>query len=670
MTKDVIANLCKANGGYQIPRLNDQLFLHCKGFMRIQNLDEYIHVKVLWVEQNAISELDGIDKLQELVSLFAQNNTIRSLRNMSGPMMNLRVLNVSHNYLTSLEGIARACPQLETLQASHNHITTLDACKELWELAETLTSVDLSFNRLEREKDTATHNAVPAAEPAPRAAPTHAEERPVVEPCTKNTCAHDVLEQGVRNIVNDDIRVIEPVRCSSAATAAPAVIDVIEASRHVTSNRDEPAAAHEQPCTATDSATATAATTHPAYASAEHANPLIDFFQHLPHVSVIYLHGNALTHGMKNYRRQMILHLPALTYLDERPVFAEERRVTEAWGRGGQNRENAEREAIRAEKRQHLESCVRVLTDRMESHCATRDRLTREWQLRQQRETEEYTLWRRAQKEAVLAVAREEDDARTALTQLEEDAWVDVRDDAAQEHAQLMVGEAERMRDMKIRNEVAQVRSQVLEELTAAKATELVSDDDTIDMPTTAADSPCKAATTEPQESTMAQEEDQTRAIQQLIRTDSDILHEMESEMESVLTNINSSVATHMHRAPGGDVAQTVCAQCAPSASPEHGEHTTCTTHSSMSHDKSECASAPDTVADDDTRTRAAYVDAMQLSFLPDQATIHAERSLHSTIASVSRRLSSDRSRKTHSQDKLYEQFHQWEKKRTCLPGA
>lgn len=35
MTKEAIVALCKANGGYAAPRLNDQLFLHCKGFHKI-----------------------------------------------------------------------------------------------------------------------------------------------------------------------------------------------------------------------------------------------------------------------------------------------------------------------------------------------------------------------------------------------------------------------------------------------------------------------------------------------------------------------------------------------------------------------------------------------------------------------------------------------------------
>ncbi|KAF5223185.1 Outer row dynein-assembly protein 7 [Trypanosoma cruzi] len=277
MTKELLAAACKNNGGYAAPRLNDQLFLQCRGFLRIENLEDYVNLKVLWLEQNAITELTGLEKLQQLVSLFVQNNTITSIRTLA-VLSNLRVLNVSHNYLTSLAGIAQSCGQLETLQVSHNRIGSLEACTELWELKNTLTSVDLSFNKIETDEG----NLGP-----------------------------------------------------------------------------------------------------------------VEFFTHLSNVSVIYLHGNPAICGLKGYRRQMVLSLPQLTYLDERPVFPEERRCVEAWGAGGEAAEKQERAAIQEEKKKHLESCVRVFSDRMEENRAVRDKLTKQWEEKRASELERLKNMRR-----------------------------------------------------------------------------------------------------------------------------------------------------------------------------------------------------------------------------------------------------------------------------------
>ncbi len=47
----------------------------------------------------------------------------------------------------------------------------------------------------------------------------------------------------------------------------------------------------------------------------------------------------------------MIAKLPELKYLDDRPVFVDDRRNAEAFSRGGFEEERKERDAIAAEKR-------------------------------------------------------------------------------------------------------------------------------------------------------------------------------------------------------------------------------------------------------------------------------------------------------------------------------
>ena len=51
----------------------------------------------------------------------------------------------------------------------------------------------------------------------------------------------------------------------------------------------------------------------------------------LPNLKCLYLQGNPVVSHMKNYRKTMIAALPSLGYLDERPVFEDERRMVTAW---------------------------------------------------------------------------------------------------------------------------------------------------------------------------------------------------------------------------------------------------------------------------------------------------------------------------------------------------
>jgi dynein assembly factor 1 len=46
----------------------------------------------------------------------------------------------------------------------------------------------------------------------------------------------------------------------------------------------------------------------------------------------------------------MISRLPSLKYLDDRPVFDEDRRFAEAWAKGGLEEERKERETFKKEK--------------------------------------------------------------------------------------------------------------------------------------------------------------------------------------------------------------------------------------------------------------------------------------------------------------------------------
>ena len=42
---------------YSVPDLNDSLYLHYKGFRKIENLDDFTGLKALYLEGNALDEI-------------------------------------------------------------------------------------------------------------------------------------------------------------------------------------------------------------------------------------------------------------------------------------------------------------------------------------------------------------------------------------------------------------------------------------------------------------------------------------------------------------------------------------------------------------------------------------------------------------------------------------
>jgi dynein assembly factor 1 len=84
-------------------------------------------------------------------------------------------------------------------------------------------------------------------------------------------------------------------------------------------------------------------------------NVLDNIFCKMPNLKVLYCQNNAISKGpncIKGYRKTIVAKIPQLRYLDDRPVFADDRRHAEAWFRGGIEEERKERELIRQEERE------------------------------------------------------------------------------------------------------------------------------------------------------------------------------------------------------------------------------------------------------------------------------------------------------------------------------
>lgn len=70
----------------------------------------------------------------------------------------------------------------------------------------------------------------------------------------------------------------------------------------------------------------------------------------MPKLKVLYMQNNEITKKIPSYRKTVIAKIPTLMYLDDRPVFEEDRRHAEAFARGGIEAEREERAIIKREK--------------------------------------------------------------------------------------------------------------------------------------------------------------------------------------------------------------------------------------------------------------------------------------------------------------------------------
>lgn len=63
----------------------------------------------------------------------------------------------------------------------------------------------------------------------------------------------------------------------------------------------------------------------------------------MPKIAVLYMQSNQFNKKISHYRKVLITKLPTIKYIDDKPVFDDEKRFAEAWARGGVEEERAER---------------------------------------------------------------------------------------------------------------------------------------------------------------------------------------------------------------------------------------------------------------------------------------------------------------------------------------
>jgi dynein assembly factor 1 len=142
-----LKRVCREHGLYSTPELNDKLYLHYKGYCKIENLEAYSDVKVLYLEGNGFVQIEGVNTLKQLRCLYLQENLLTTIENLAG-CEQLHTLNLNQNQIAGIDDdVLRAHPHLHTLMLAKNRLSLACHLQALTTAPE-LSVVDLSSNNI------------------------------------------------------------------------------------------------------------------------------------------------------------------------------------------------------------------------------------------------------------------------------------------------------------------------------------------------------------------------------------------------------------------------------------------------------------------------------------------------------------------------------------------
>lgn len=149
LTKKSLLQHCREMNQYSTPELNDKLYLHQKGIAKIENLDEYVGVKVLWLQTNGIETIQNLNHMTELRHLYLNENMIKEINgeNLSN-LINLDTLNLENNYISKIsDNDLSNLVKLSTLNLASNKLCNVQNLKGLLNCP-SLSVLDLRNNNI------------------------------------------------------------------------------------------------------------------------------------------------------------------------------------------------------------------------------------------------------------------------------------------------------------------------------------------------------------------------------------------------------------------------------------------------------------------------------------------------------------------------------------------